>query len=53
MNEFERSKARHPAMIHWKRREAALASEGTPKLSWWQRFKNRTRHATFYMFWRY
>lgn len=53
MNEFERSKARHPAMIHWQRREAALEGEGVPRLSWWQRFKNRPRHATFRMMWRY
>lgn len=51
MNEFERTKSRHPAMIHWQRREAALASEGiTPRLSWWQKFRSRPRPR---MLWRY
>lgn len=49
----EEAMKRHPAYVHWARREAALADEGTPRLSWWQRFKNRPRHATFRMMWRY
>lgn len=53
MNGFESSKAHHPATIHWQRREAALATEGIPKQPWWQRFRNRPKHATFLMMWRY
>lgn len=52
MNREEAMK-QHPSYIHWQRREAALASEGVPKQSWWKRFKNRPRHSTFLMMWRY